>query len=233
MENIEANSREEITLFTDDENIVLKEVNFEFEQSNKIRGFYNKLTVFNGSHCYQLIKNKHQRKIKFRIDISYLNPQPIRQHRVAWKWLIIAIPFLLVSLTMAYAGLFSTTFEPSSNFLNVLIGISLFSVVCLLLAIHHSYDKWIFGSEFGNIELVELLNNQPDTTSFKTFTEQLTLQIRKAKQTKNKPLSECLAGELRELRRLKDETVISKTQYETAKQHIFKHEGFSQNNTGQ
>lgn len=229
----EVNSREEITLFTDDEKVVLKEIDFEFEQSNKIRGFYNKLTVFNGSHCYQLIKNKHQRKIKFRINISYLNPRPIRQHKVAWKWVLIAIPFLLVSLIMVYAGLFSETFEPSSNFLYVLIGISLFSVICMLMAIHRSYDKWAFISEYGNVNLIELLNNQPDAVSFKVFIEQMTLQIRKAKQAKNKPLSESLAGELRDLRRLKDETVISETQYESAKQLIFKHEGFSQNSANQ
>ena len=233
MESINVSSNEEITLFTDDENVVLKEVNFEFEQANKMRAFYNKLTVFNGDHCYQLIRNKHQSKIKFRINISYLNPRPVRQHKVAWKWLFIAIPFLLVSLTMAYAGLFSTTFEPSSNYLNVLIGMSLFSVICILLAIHRSYDKWFFKSEYGHVNLIALLNNHPDAASFKTFIEQLTPQIRQAKQAKNRPLSECLAGELRELRRLKDETVISKNQYESAKQLILKHEGFSQNNTRQ
>lgn len=230
MDSSNVSSNEAITLFTDDEKVVLKEVDFEFEQSNKMQGFYNKLTVFNGSHCYQLIRNKHQPKIKFRIDITYLNPHPIRQHKVAWKWLFIAIPFLLISLIMAYAGLFSATFEPSSNFLNVLIGLSLFSVICILLAIHRSYDKWVFSSECGHVNLIELLNNHPDMASFKTFIDQLTLQVRKAKQAKNKPLSECLAGELRELRRLKDETVISKNEYESAKQLIFKHEGFSQNN---
>jgi hypothetical protein len=232
MESIDVGINEEITLFTDDENIAINEVNFEFEQSNKMRGFYNKLTVFNGAHCYQLIRNKHQPKIKFRINISYLNSRPIRQHKVAWKWFFFAIPFLLVSLTMAYAGLFSTTFSPSSNFLNVLIGMSLFSVICILLAIHRSYDKWAFRSEYGHVNLIELLNNHPDAASFNMFMEQLTPQIRIAKQAKNRPLSECLAGELRELRRLKDETVISRNQYESAKQLIFKHEGFSQNNTG-
>lgn len=230
MESIDVSSNEEITLFTDDEKVVVKEVDFEFEQSNKMQGFYNKLTVFNGNHCYQLIKNKRQRKIKFRINITYLDPHPVRQHKVAWKWVFIAIPFLLVSLIMSYAGLFSATFEPSSIFLNVLIGLSLFSVICILMAIHRSYDKWLFSSEYGHVSLIELLNNHPDAASFKTFMEQLPPQIRKAKQAKNKPLSECLAGELRELRRLKDETVISKHEYESAKQLIFKHEGFSQNN---
>jgi hypothetical protein len=231
MENIDVSSNEEITLFTDDEKVVLEEVNFEFEQSSKVWGFYNRLTVFNGSHCYQLIRNKHHPKIKFRINIAYLNPHPIRQHKVAWKWLIIAIPFFLVSLIMAYAGLFSATFEPSSNFMTVLTGLSLFSIICILLVIHRSYDKWIFSSEYGHVDLIELFNNYPDTVSFKLFIEQLTLQIKKTKQAKNKPLSEYLAEELRELRRLKDETVISKNQYETAKQLIFKHKGFSQNNT--
>lgn len=229
MDSIEVKSNEEITLFTDDQQIILKEVNFELEQSNKIRGFYNKLTIFNGSHCYQLIRNKHQRKIKFRIDISYLNPLPSRQHKVAWKWLFTAAPFMLVSLVMMYAGLFSETFKPSTYFMTVLISASSISLICILLTIHRSYDKWVFKSEFGNIELINLLNSHPDKDTFKIFTDRLTLQVRKAKLAKDTALSECLAGELRELRRLKDETVISAQQYESAKQRIFTHEGFSSN----
>ena len=47
------------TNFSDDEQIPVEHVNFEFEQISKIRGLFRKLTIFNDTHCYQSIKNKH------------------------------------------------------------------------------------------------------------------------------------------------------------------------------
>lgn len=226
MESIDVNSNREITLFTDDEKIVLKVIDFELEQTNKIRGFYNKLTVFNGNHCYQLIRNKNRRKIKFRIDINYLNPVPTRQHKVAWKWLLAAFPFLVISFAMIYAALFSESFEPSNYFMTVLVSVSLLSLIGILLTIHYSYDNWVYKSEYGDVSLIELLNNQPDTYAFKDFLDRLSLQINQAKSARDKTQPDSLADELRELRRLKDETVITDHQYESAKQLIFKHEGF-------
>ena len=227
MTSIDIKSNDEITLFTDDEKVVLNEIDFELEQSNKMRGFYNKLTVFNSTHCYQLIKNKHQRKIKYRIDIQFLNPLPIRQHKIAWKWLFTATPFLLVSLIMLYAGLFSDSFEPSNYFMTVLIGTASIFLICILLAIHRSYDKWIYEGEYGKVKLLELLNNHPDSQAFKAFIDRLTMQIRQAKLAKSTAISVALANELRELRRLKGETVITAQQYESAKLLILKHKGFS------
>lgn len=233
MESIDLLSKQEITLFTDDEHVDLKEIDFEFEQSNKMRGFNNKLTLFNGAHCYQLIHNKHQRKYKFRLSIHFLNPLPVRQHKIAWKWLIAAIPFFLLSAIMIYAGLFSDTFKPSTYFLTILIAVFSALLICVLLTIQRSYDKWIFVSDCGKVNLIELLSNQPDPETFKTFVERLTLQIRKAKLTRNLSQSDLLAGELRELRRLKDETVISNEEYENAKRLIFNHEGYGSTGTRQ
>jgi hypothetical protein len=64
---------------------------------------------------------------------------------------------------------FSTTFELSNNFLNGLIGLCLFSLICILLAIHRSYEKWVFNSELGHVDLIELLNNHPNKASYTKF----------------------------------------------------------------
>ena len=88
---------------------------------------------------------------------------------MAWKWLFITVPLVLVSFIMTYAGFFSTTFELLNNFLNGLIGLCLFSLICILLAIHRSYDKWVFNSELGHVDLIELLNNHPNKASYTKF----------------------------------------------------------------
>jgi len=86
---------DDTTNFTDDENIPVEHINFEFEQRNKLHGIYRKFTVFNDTHCYQSIKNKHERKHKYRVDISYLDPKPFRTRVREWKWLYASAALLV------------------------------------------------------------------------------------------------------------------------------------------
>ena len=67
---IELETTDETTLFSDDEKVKIKKINLEFEQSNKLSGIYRKVTVFNDHHCYQTIKNKRKGKYRYRVDLS-------------------------------------------------------------------------------------------------------------------------------------------------------------------
>ena len=231
MENIDLNSLDEETLFTDGEQVVLDKVNFEFEQANKVRGVYRKMTVFNGNHCYQSIQNKHKRKYRYRVDISYLNPHPYREHNIATKWLYLSAVFLAASIALIYIGWFSELFATTPG-----VYYSTFAVVCvsatllsLLLFWHNSYDKVIFRTQFGNIKLIELINRYPNKVEFRRFIGRFILQINRARVSKKFTTSKFLARELREIRRLRDETVVTEHEYQAAKSIIFQHSSFKAN----
>ncbi len=222
VENIDLKSPEDTTLFTDEEDVTVNRVDFEFEQSNKVRGIYRKITVFNGSHCYQSIKDKHQRKYKYRIDISCLNPSPYRQHHIAWKWLFLAVCAALVTATLVLVGWFTDLLGESPSVYYTITAIAAASVtlIVLLLFVHNSYDRVIFKTQFGNTRLIELLNNYPDKEDFMKFVGKFILQIRKAKIQKEMTQEQFLAKELQELRRLRDEAVITDSNYQNAKRLI-------------
>lgn len=231
MEKIDITSNEEDTLFTDEEHIAVENIDFEFEQSNKIRGIYRKLTVFNGHHCYQSIKNKHKRKYKYRIDIAYLSPRPFRVHNIAWNFFYYALTAMVISAALIYIGWFSSFLNspPPTYFTTTAIVTLSAMMILFLLFIHNSYDKVLFKSQIAGIELIELLNQYPNKDEFRAFVGKFMVQIKKARTSKKLTPSKFLASELKELRRLRDETVITEQQYQDSKKIIFSHGAFKSN----
>ncbi len=214
---------DDTTAFSDSEQIPVDHINFEFEQANKLRGIYRQITIFNDTHCYQSIKNKHQRKYKYRIDISFLDPRPFRKRYIAWKWLYASLALVLLDVALVAGGWLSNM---SVNSLGLFVGVTMVAVMCLLAFFYYSQDKVFFRSQFGKIRLIELINRNPDNESFRRFINHFVMQIKKSKTAKNYNTTKFLTRELQELRRLKDETVVAEESYEKAKQLIFRHEAF-------
>ena len=214
---------DDTTLFSDKEKIPIEHVNFEFEQASKLHGLYRKITIFNDTHCHQSVKNKHQRKYKYRIDIAFLDPRPFRTRVVAWNWLIAGGVLIVLAMALPLLGLVSTS---SINALGLLLCLVIAGVLCLLAFFFKTRDKVYFRSEFGKIRLIELINNNPDREQFRSFINKLVMQIKRCKTAKRLNQSRLLAHELRELRRLRDETIIPNMSYEKAKQLIFRHKAF-------
>jgi hypothetical protein len=212
------------TNFSDNEKIPVEHVNFEFAQLSKLQGISRKITVFNDTHCYQSIKNKHQRKYKYRIDLAYLDPRPFRTRTVPWKWLYISLALWVLDVLLVFTGWLETS---STNFLGMFIGITVAALMTLLAFFYYSRDTVFFRTQYGKIKLVELINKNPDKDNFRSFINKFVMQINKRKTAKGFNQNKFLARELQELRRLKDETIIPTGSYEKAKKLIFKHEAFS------
>ena len=212
------------TNFSDNEQIPVEHINFEFEQVNKLHGIYRKLTIFNDTHCYQSIKNKHQRKYKYRIDLAYLDPRPFRTRKVAWKWLYASLALWGLDVVLVFTGLIETS---SVKFLGLFIGITVLALMALMAFFYYTRDKVYFRSQYGKIKLVEMVNKNPSTERFRSFITKFVMQINKCKTAKGITQNKFLARELQELRRLKDETIIPAESYEKAKNLILKHKAFN------
>lgn len=225
-ENIEIDlvAIEDTTNFSDDEHIAVEKVNFEFDQSNELHGLYRKITVFNDTHCYITIKNKHQRKHKYRVDIAYLEAKPYRQRRVAWKWLYACLSLLVLLAVLYFGGQLDTSSIAS---LGLAVGIVSVAIMTLIAFFYYTTDRVYFRSQFGKIRLIEFINNNPNKTLFRKFIGNLARQIKAAKAAKGHNASQALARELRELRRLNKEKVVPSATYDRAKQRILKHPAFS------
>ena len=214
---------DEVTQFSDHEKILIEHVNFEFEQSHKLRGMYRKLTIFNDTHCYQSIKNKHRRKYKFRLNLAHLDPRPFRSRNIAWKWLYASLALWCSAAVILFGGWFNSSSVIS---LGIFTGVIVAALLTLLTFFYRSRDTVYFRSQFGKIRLFELANNNPGKDDFRNFINQIVMQINKSKAAKGMNQSQLLAAELKELRRLKDEKIVPEESYEKAKQLIFKHRAF-------
>lgn len=214
---------EDDTNFSDNEQIPVEHINFEFEQTDKLRGLYRKMTIFNDTHCYQSVKNKHQRKYKYRIDLAYLDPRPFRNRLISWKWLYLSIALFVLDFVLYMSGWLD---KSSINFLGLFIGVMVVAAMTLLAFFYNSHDKVYFRSQYGKIRLIELINKNPDNEQFKSFLNKFIMQIKKSKTAKNFTQNKFLARELQDLRRLKAEAVVPEESYEKAKRLIFKHEAF-------
>jgi hypothetical protein len=223
VDEIDLKPVEDVTAFSDNEKIPVEHLNFEFEQSNKLQGMLRHLTVFNDSQCYQKIKHKHRRKYKFRINLAYLDPRPFRIRRIVWKWL-----YASLALWALDAGLLLTDwFNPGfAIFLGIVTITTVAALITLLTFFYLSHDTVYFRSNFGKIRLLELENNNPDKKNFHVFVNKIVVQINKSKTARDMNQSQFLASELKELRRLKDESIVTEESYQRAKRRIFKHGGF-------
>ena len=228
MEEIDLTSPDDLTQFTDEEHVVMDSIDFELEQINKMRGINRKITVFNGNHCYQAIKDKHQRKYKYRVDIAYLNPQPYRVHNIAWKWLYLATGLGLITATVGIIGWLTGWLGATPGIYHTIavVGGASATLIALLLFAHLSYDKVVFKTQYSGIRLIELVNKYPSKDEFRQFVGKFMVQIKRAKAKKAFTTSRYLAMELKELRRLRDETVVTEKHYQDAKKLIFRHESF-------
>jgi len=230
MEEIDLTSNDDITNFTDEENIDINEVNIIFTQVNKLRGETREFTIFNNIQCYQAVKKKYARKRKFRVNLTYLDHQLIRKYHLASDWLISTVIMALVSFLVISIGWFSK-FHPSPNIMIVLssICITLFFLL-LFITLLKSHNRILLYSKYGRVPILELINNNPDKLSFKNFIRMLSGQILKAQNT-NQTIAQILPMELKELRRLMDEAVITADSYENAKKLIFQNKSFSSETT--
>ncbi|MEM7562811.1 MAG: hypothetical protein AAF353_07140 [Pseudomonadota bacterium] len=220
---IDLHGIDDTTQFSDHENVPVEHINFEFEQNSKLRGIQRQLTVFNDTHCYQTVKTKRKRKIKYRIDIAYLDPRPFRQKIIAWKWLFASLALLGLDITIIATGQLTTS---SVNLLGLFVGTTVVALMLLLGFFYYTYDKVYFRTQYGKVRVLEMMNNNPDKASFRSFIAKFNMQIKKSKTAKNLNQNKFLTQELQQLRRLKDETMIPESDYEKAKRRIFKHEAF-------
>ena len=201
-------AEEDVTQFQDDEHVSVDKINHEFVQEDRLKGQINEYTIFNDTHCYQSVRKKHRGKTKFRVNLTYLDPQPHREVILAKQWLITAAASFVVGLLVVYLGWFSPIQFNDHTILTIVSAIILtFSIISLLVALLRTHDRILFHSRYGQVPILEFFNKKPDAHSFEEFSHRLSRYIGLAQKVCQHDTNKCLTLELQELRRLKKEHV--------------------------
>ena len=216
----------EITLssdFDDDAHLKPEHINIAFVQEQKFKGVRRTFKIFNDTQLHYTLKSfRHKDNKKHRVNLSYVSMQPDRECTVAWKWLSTAIATIVWSMLLLYVGLFTQFKADYIVIVGVLLGT--FSMISMLIFYYRTQDKLIYRSFVGNIPLFEVSNHKPGNREFDLFMEKLRQHIKLAQDKLS--MHQRLVGELKDLRRIRDEGKISNEQYEVARNIIFKHEAF-------
>ncbi len=216
----------EITLSSDlddDAHLKPEHVNTVYIQEQKFKGVKRAFKIFNETQLYYTQKSfRHKENTKHRVNLNYVDLRPEREVRVAWNWLSTAFATIVWSMLLLYVGLFTQYKADYIVIVGVLLGT--FSMISMLIFYYRTHDKLIFRSFVGKIPLFEVSNHKPGNKEFDTFMHTLKQHIKTAQGRLT--MHQRLVGELKDLRRIRDEGRISNEHYESARNTIFKHEAF-------
>ena len=178
------------------------------------------IKLVNGRELLVASKNKKVKQV-YSVDIISLQDKSKKILCVPWKWLIASISFFVLMLVLLkFLPVYLTGNKNIYLAVVLLIGV-LGVMTCLRQFFKKTSNKQIFSSRKALVPIVILSVNKPNKKIFSSFVKEVEKYIEIA-QEKHKICEEKqLAGEMKMLRRLSDETIISKKAYESAKNKLF------------
>jgi hypothetical protein len=227
MEHIVASQAEEIVItdvFENNEDEI-REINADFLQDSTFKGIRRAFTIFNGTQLRQSYQSfKHSQAKPYRINLRYVRAEPERNRQFAWRSLSTSGAAMVMAVLLASTWYFT---EYKSDYLLVAaVLLAVAGVIALLLFFYRSRDTYIYKSLVAGVPLIELDNHKPNMRDFDAFLYKLEAHIRDA-HARAMSNRELLAGELKDLRRLKDAGMLTDEIYEQARALIFKHKDYS------
>jgi len=182
-------------------------------------GFELQIKLVDGREL-QILNRGKKTEQRYSIDILSLQDKSKKSLTIAWKWLAASIAFFLTMLLL----LIVLPDYLSAN-KNIYLGIVLLvgtvaSIVCLLKFWKHTARTQIFYSRNAHVPLIILSVGKPCKKSFASFIAAIENRIKKFRSHMAVDGDKQLTGEIKMLRRLSDEGVISKNEYEKAKSKL-------------
>lgn len=186
---------------------------------------FRQVDILKRERCFELFEGRYIRvlqprqkqDLEYTIDLLALTPKSSRHLRFSWKWLIGTCIALAVCAGATYF-LFS---NPNSGRATYIVPVLLIAIAAALGMTYRFFASsqrcQIFTSRFGKIPLVELLVNRPDRRRFRAFVKELELRIELSMQRATLSDNDLKAGEMRTLRRLAGQGIISTKAYDRVK----------------
>jgi hypothetical protein len=185
---------------------------------NQDKIFYGKsnFEIKPGSHI-SVEQLKTTKTIKFDIDLMALSPDSRIQVNLAWHWMVAMVVSLVAIVIVLAITQFITDellLEYTQYFIAVLV---LLFVIFTTLFLIFSNRKRIFMTRHAKLPVIEILISNPNKNSYNSFVNNLENEIIITVENRRLNSKQQRAGELKTLRRLSKQGVISKIDYEESK----------------
>lgn len=195
-------------------------INARYRFHSRLKGEVE-LQIFND--FYLCVKERPlQGARQFKMEIATLNPLAIKSEELAVHWLAAALIAGLGGCFFIYS-LFSGS-EPLMSLLGMVIAAGI-SATFTALYFYHSKRKWIVETRNALYPLVSVPYHKHQEKEVWAFIESLQQAIERNVTSKRYNSEELFVGELRMLRRLAKNRVLSETLYDQAKAYMMKNHG--------
>ena len=183
-------------------------------------GFDLHIKLVNGRELIVASKNKKVKQV-YSVDIISLKENSKKILCVSWKWLLASMSiYVLMLILLKFLPFYLVENKDMYLAVVLLIGV-LGTIACLSRFFIKTSYLQIFSSRNADVPIVILSVNKPNKKIFSSFVKSVEKYIGMAQEKHKMSEEKQLAGEMKMLRRLSDETVISKKAYESAKNKLF------------
>jgi len=193
--------------------------NSNLYQESNARGEKRVFEIYNDKFI-KVVTTNIMKNSSYHLNLSMLAPWPVRHRNISWQWLSAVIYFSLT--TLAYTS-YLLYFQESSKLERLLPFIIIFLLLSLgtfLMFLYQSPNVIEFRTRYGNCVVLSLLYNNPNRKEFKEFISEIKLRSLSASQAVKIDKKQMLNIEMNELRRLRNEGIITQNSYADAKERI-------------
>jgi len=193
-------------------------INASLEQQGRI-GPVREFQIVNGKEVRIKIKSKVKQQ-SYAIQLLALADKGHLRIHIAWQWLLLLF-FCLLALLGFYLAKSMYDFSLSAYEFSITAGLSLTGFLALVLFILNISRKRVFVSRYAKVSLFEILISNPNYRSYKYFIDTLSGNLQKTRRFWELKPEHQIAGEMRMLRRLASQGIISQSVYSQAKDKLF------------
>ncbi len=191
-------------------------VNASYRFQSRRKGVVE-IELFNGYYLCLKERILNNRR-KFKIEVATLNPQARKKFSFSYHWLALAI------ISAAVAGYLATATGPMFSPYEIPLAATI-SAAFLFLFVYTAERSWVVETRNSLYPLVVIPYNSKQQKEAKGFINELQEAIEKNVAEKGYRNTDLFAGEMRMLRRLANNGVLSDKLYNKAKSHMMKNHG--------
>ena len=183
-------------------------------------GFDTQIKLISGREL-QVVSKRKKAEQRYSIDILSLQEKSKVVTLIAWKWLFSCATFFVFMLLML-KFLPSYLSENKNLYLGVILLVGILGCILSIIKFWKNTSRKVtFYSKNAHVPILKLDLGKPSKEVFSTFISALEKRIHQFQSHMELPDDKQLIGEMKMLRRLSDDSVISKKDYEMAKAKLF------------
>ena len=204
---------------------VMADKEFALKQRDPL-GFDVLVKLIDGRELQFIRKGKNIDQ-NYSVDILSLQDKSKKTLFIGWKWLINC--FIFFTATLLLLKFLPDYLDKNKNiYLAVILYVGLLGCIVSLIKFWKNTSlKQIFYSRNAHVPIIILSAGKPSKKIFSSFIRALETRITKFRSHMDVDEDKQLTGEIKMLRRLSDDGVIAKKDYEKAKAKLFS--GFDSN----